>query len=146
MKARPMEEAIAAEAKVVRRDERENTARGSKGERKRREEALAKASVKEDWQGMLAPLFRSRKRGQDGTRRAITARQAERIVRAAASRADVQGEVSPHWMRHAHASHALERGAKVHLVKATLGHASVATTGRYLHARPDEYSAMYLAT
>ena len=33
-------------------------------------------------------------------------------------------------MRHAPASHALERGAKVHLVKATLGHASVTTTGR----------------
>ena len=45
MKARPMEEAIAAEAKVVRRDERENTARGSKGERKRREETRTKASV-----------------------------------------------------------------------------------------------------
>jgi hypothetical protein len=53
--ARPMEAAIAAEAKAVRRDERENTARGSKGERKRREETLAKASAKEDWQGMVAP-------------------------------------------------------------------------------------------
>jgi len=50
-----MEETIADEAKVVRRDERENTARGSKGERKRREETLAKASVEEDWQGMVAP-------------------------------------------------------------------------------------------
>jgi hypothetical protein len=35
--------------------ERENTARGSKGERKRREETLAKASAKEDWQGIVAP-------------------------------------------------------------------------------------------
>ncbi len=93
-----------------------------------------------------APVFRSRKRGQDGKRRAITPRQAERIVKAAARRAGVKGEVSPHWMRHAHASHALDRGAKIHLVKATLGHASVATTGRYLHARPEESSAMYLAT
>jgi hypothetical protein len=57
--ARPMEEAIAAEAKAVRRDERENTARGSKDEPNRREETLAKASVKEDWQGMVAldPAF-----------------------------------------------------------------------------------------
>ena len=55
LEARPMEEAIAAEAKAVRRDERENTARASKGERKRREETLAKASAKEDWQGMVAP-------------------------------------------------------------------------------------------
>jgi integrase/recombinase XerD len=32
----------------------------------------------------------------------------------------------------------------VHLVKATLGHASVATTGKYLHARPDDSSALHL--
>jgi hypothetical protein len=50
-----MEEAVAAEAKAVRRDERENTARGSKGERKEREETLAKPSVEEDWQGMVVP-------------------------------------------------------------------------------------------
>jgi site-specific recombinase XerD len=52
---------------------------------------------------------------------------------------------SPHWLRHAHATHALERGAPIHLVQATLGHASVATTGRYLHARPTDSSARYLA-
>jgi hypothetical protein len=54
MEARPMEATIAAEAKAV-RDERENTARGSKGERKRKVKTLAKASAKEDWQGMVAP-------------------------------------------------------------------------------------------
>ena len=50
----------------------------------------------------------------------------------------------PHWMRHAHASHALDRHAPIHLVQATLGHASVSTTGRYLHARPNESSGLYL--
>jgi hypothetical protein len=40
---------------AVRRDERENTARGSKGERKRSEETLTKASAKEDWQAMVVP-------------------------------------------------------------------------------------------
>jgi hypothetical protein len=45
----------AAEAKAVRRDKRENTARGSKGERKRSEETLTKASAKEDWQAMVVP-------------------------------------------------------------------------------------------
>ena len=67
-----------------------------------------------------------------------------RIVAAAAERAGVGSPVSPHWFRHAHASHALDRGAPIHLVQATLGHASVATTGRYLHARPDDSSAKYL--
>ena len=53
--------------------------------------------------------------------------------------------MSPHWLRHAHATHALERGAPIHIVQANLGHASVATTGRYLHARPTDSSARYLA-
>jgi site-specific recombinase XerD len=42
-------------------------------------------------------------------------------------------------------SHALDHGAPIHLVQATLGHRSVATTSRYLHARPGESSAGCLA-
>jgi integrase/recombinase XerD len=86
-----------------------------------------------------APVFRSRKGGH------LTARQAQRLVDAAARRAGLRAGVSPHWLRHAHATHALERGAPIHIVQATLGHASVATTGRYLHARPTDSSARYLA-
>lgn len=86
-----------------------------------------------------APVFRSHKGG------ALHPSQALRVVRAAAARAGVGDRVSPHWLRHAHASHALDRGAPIHLVQATLGHVSVATTGRYLHARPSDSSARYLA-
>lgn len=85
------------------------------------------------------PVFRSRKKGES-----ITSRQADRIVKAAAERAGLSSDISAHWLRHAHASHALDRGAPIHLVQATLGHASVATTGRYLHARPSESSARFL--
>src|SRR5437867_10920419 len=85
------------------------------------------------------PVFRSRVGG------ALSHSQVLRIVRAAARRAGIQAPVSPHWLRHAHASHALERGCPIHLVQATLGHASVATTGRYLHARPTDSSARYLS-
>lgn len=84
------------------------------------------------------PVFRSRKGGP------LDASAAHRVVKAAAARAGLPPEVSAHWLRHAHASHALDRGAPVHLVQATLGHASVATTGRYLHARPTDSSARYL--
>ncbi len=89
--------------------------------------------------GEDAPVFVSRKGSP------LCTSQAFRIVRQAARRAGVEKDVSPHWMRHAHASHALDRGAAVHLVQATLGHSSVATTGRYLHARPTESSSKYLA-
>jgi integrase/recombinase XerD len=67
------------------------------------------------------------------------------IVRRAARRAGVADAVSPHWLRHAHASHALDHGAPIHLVQATLGHSSVATTSSYLHARPGDSSARFLA-
>jgi site-specific recombinase XerD len=85
------------------------------------------------------PIFASRKgRGQ------LDPSQVRRIVYAAAVKAGLPQKVSPHWMRHAHASHALDRHAPIHLVQATLGHTSVATTGRYLHARPTESSSLYL--
>lgn len=84
------------------------------------------------------PVFRSRKGGH------LDESQVWRIVRKAAKRAGIEKEVSCHWLRHAHASHALDRGAPIHLVQQTLGHSSVATTGRYLHARPTESSSSYL--
>ena len=85
------------------------------------------------------PVFWSRKGG------ALDPSAVHRVVKAAAERAGLDPAVSAHWLRHAHASHALDRGAPIHLVQATLGHASVATTGRYLHARPNDSSSRYLA-
>ena len=35
-------------------------------------------------------------------------------------------------------------GAKTSLVKETLSHSSIQTTGRYLHAKPGESSSTYL--
>jgi len=84
------------------------------------------------------PLFRSRKGGH------LHPSQVWRIVKKAAVRAGIKKAVSPHWFRHAHASHALDRGAKISLVKETLAHSSIQTTGRYLHAKPDESSSTYL--
>ena len=87
------------------------------------------------------PVFRSRKGKNGGQLRSVAIL---RIVRKAADRAGIEVPVSPHWFRHAHASHALDRGAPIHLVQATLGHASITTTGRYLHARPKDSSSRFL--
>ena len=83
-------------------------------------------------------VFRSRKGGH------LDESQVWRIVRRASKRAGIEKAVSCHWLRHAHASHALDRGAPIHLVQATLGHSSIQTTGRYLHARPTDSSSRYL--
>lgn len=40
---------------------------------------------------------------------------------------------SPHWMRHTHATHALNGGAELTTVRDNLRHASIATTSIYLH-------------
>jgi integrase/recombinase XerD len=97
-----------------------------------------------------APVFPSRAGGG-----VLSTVQAWRIVRKAAQLAGILAEpgeapekgkhrVSPHVLRHCHASHALDRGAPISLVQATLGHGSVQTTGLYLHARPGESSGRYL--
>jgi integrase/recombinase XerD len=66
-----------------------------------------------------APVFHSREGGATGR---LSSSQVHRVVKAAALRAGLSGSVSAHWLRHAHASHALDRGAPLHLVQATLGH------------------------
>lgn len=93
--------------------------------------------------GVDEPVFRSRNHSHGGH---LHRYSVDRIVKAASLRAGIKSNVSPHWLRHAHASHALERGAKIHLVAATLGHSSVAVSSRYLHARPEDSSGLYLPT
>jgi integrase/recombinase XerD len=106
------------------------------------------------------PVFRSQKGGR------LSRTQMWRIVKKAATRAGVKrtektrsdgvpkrdenddpimtSEVSPHWFRHAHASHALQKGADLELVRETLGHDSIETTKTYLHAQPGKSSSYYI--
>jgi integrase/recombinase XerD len=66
-----------------------------------------------------------------------------RIVVRASRRVGL-ASVSPHWLRHSHASHALDNGAPPQVVQQNLGHASLGTTTRYAHARRGDSSADYL--
>ena len=81
---------------------------------------------------------------QSQKNKSLSSNRVREIVTAAKLRAGIKQKVSPHWLRHCHASHALDRGAPIHLVQSTLGHTSVATTGKYLHSRPQESSSKYL--
>src|SRR5262249_124994 len=74
-----------------------------------------------------APVFASvRRPGQPLSERAVNY-----IVKDAAERAGVNPAASVHWLRHAHASHAIDNGAPITLVSATLGHADLKTTSVY---------------
>lgn len=66
------------------------------------------------------------------------------IVKRAAIRAGILRKVSPHFLRHAHATHALNKGANLKLLQETLGHSSIEMTGKYLHANPEESSGAFL--
>lgn len=57
----------------------------------------------------------------------------QRAVRAASDRTNLRGVVTPHCLRHAYATHALDRGANVHDVQQAMGHAHLDTTMGYLH-------------
>lgn len=69
--------------------------------------------------------------GKTGT--VMTTTQAQRIVVDCAAKAGI--DASPHYLRHAHASHLIENGIDVVAVRDELGHASIATTNRYAHSR-----------
>lgn len=85
-----------------------------------------------------APMFRSQKGGHLDASRVLA------IVREAATVAGIPGKVSPHWLRHSHASHSLDRGASPVLVRDTLGHSSIAVTNKYLHSKRSDSSALHL--
>lgn len=80
--------------------------------------------------------------GRDGGR--LSRHAVFRSVKRAARRAGVNLAASPHWLRHSHASHALDNGCPVHVLREQLGHASLATTTEYLHVKPGATSSGYV--
>jgi len=67
------------------------------------------------------------------------------VLRVAAERAGVNGDISPHTLRHSFATHLLAGGADVRVVQELLGHASVTTTQIYTQVSPDLLREVYAA-
>jgi len=79
-----------------------------------------------------------------GVRGARLSRQnAWLVISAAAERAELGVDVSPHTLRHSFATHLLEGGADVRVVQELLGHSSVATTQIYTLVTADALRDMY---
>jgi integrase/recombinase XerD len=70
--------------------------------------------------------------GQRLTRRGFAKR-----LNLAALRAGVDAKVTPHVLRHAFATHLVERGADLRAVQMMLGHADISTTQIYTHVARD---------
>ena len=65
------------------------------------------------------------------------------VLKAAAGRAGLTVEVSPHTLRHSFATHLLDGGADVRVVQELLGHASVTTTQIYTLVTVDRLREVY---
>jgi len=65
------------------------------------------------------------------------------VLRAAAGRAGLTVEVSPHTLRHSFATHLLDGGADVRVVQELLGHTSVTTTQIYTLVTVDRLREVY---
>ncbi len=82
-------------------------------------------------------LFRNARGGP------LTRQGAWLILRAAAGRAGLPGDLSPHALRHSYATHLLDGGADVRVVQELLGHASVTTTQVYTLVTVDKLREVY---
>ena len=67
------------------------------------------------------------------------------VLRSAAEKAGLRGDVSPHTLRHSFATHLLDGGADVRVVQELLGHASVTTTQIYTLVTVDTLREVYAA-
>ena len=96
----------------------------------------------------VRPLFSARGQATPalflGPRGGRVSRQSAWLaIRAAAERAHLSQEISPHTFRHSFATHLLAGGADVRVVQELLGHSSVATTQIYTLVTADTLRESY---
>ncbi|TYP95496.1 tyrosine recombinase XerC subunit [Fodinibius salinus] len=73
----------------------------------------------------------------------IYARAVQRIVKDYLQRASEVTQKSPHVLRHSFATHLLDQGAEIRVIKELLGHANLAATQVYTHTSVERLKNVY---
>jgi len=89
-----------------------------------------------DAQGSSSPSLFLNRRGEG-----LTVRSVDRLVKRFGKRAGL--DFTPHTLRHSFATHLLENGADLLLIKEILGHASLSTTQKYTHVTAETMKRVY---
>ena len=76
----------------------------------------------------------------------LTTRSVEMIIDSIINKAALNRNVTPHVFRHTFATHLLNEGCDILVVKELLGHSSLDTTGIYTHVSNERLRKVYLDT
>lgn len=83
--------------------------------------------------GQRGPLFRTLTH-----RRPLSSKDVSQIVRHAALRAELPGNITPKVLRHSFATHLMDQGVDLAIIASLMGHRSPQETGVYLHVLGDQ--------
>ncbi|MGC2374247.1 MAG: tyrosine recombinase [Solirubrobacteraceae bacterium] len=76
----------------------------------------------------------------------LTRQGLHKIVRGYATRAGLEGDMSPHTLRHTFATHVFSGGCDLRTLQEMLGHADVSTTTIYTHLAASHMTEAYFAS
>ena len=66
-----------------------------------------------------------------------------KIIKTYAKKANIEGDITPHTLRHSFAAHLIENGCDIQSVQEMLGHADISTTQVYAKINKNKLRDVY---